>query len=446
MDTPQTSPQDSDLLRLPDFQAALGLAKATALACHQAELTPGALLAGIALAAQRGLLLAPLPEHLPAPAELLHAARASGLSAAFAPLLAPEPAPSMPLAPDLRALLASTRQGPLPALVAALYAAATDPQMQHLRGLAGRIAEGASIPPGALALAALELQRRTPNAFDASVRAHLSAHADDLDALARRHGWRLPEDPAQLHSSEALLPATEALLPATEALLPAIQAQQPSATTPQPAELFHALIAPGIREAVAWRLRQRVATHEAGHAAVSLLLRPQVRIDQVTVREHGNSLGRVTYRSDCPAWDLPQTRADLMARLCVALAGRAAQRHRYGPEQVDTGSETDLEQATEHAWRGISLCGFDDTLGPVSLRALAKHGGASSPWLQQQAQQRLQALMLDADLRCARLIDAHWPRIEALADTLAERETLNEREVLHLILPQTTPDQQEKTS
>lgn len=109
------------------------------------------------------------------------------------------------------------------------------------------------------------------------------------------------------------------------------------------------------------------------------------------------------------------------------------------------GSKTDLEQATEQAWRCISRCGFDDQVGPLSLRAIARGGGAGSPWLHELAQRRLQALMAEADLKVARLVDAHWPRIERLANALAERETLSECDVIVVALSSDQPFKLENT-
>ena len=451
------APDQPDLLRQPDFRVALGLAKAVSVACGRSELSRGAMLAGIALAAQRELLSQPLSSGVPPVSALFEAAAAEGLQPTYEQIHALEDGHTLPLDAGLRSALSAARRGSLDLLIHALLAAARtsttaargcslsrDDRFHRLVGVARRIApDGADTPlsAGVLALSALELHRRGTEGFDASLRTHLTAHTDDIEALARQRGWQLPDvleaaagNAAHRNPERESFDLTQTLLP-----FPGSEKLEDSG------DPFRALVDAGIREAVTWRLRERVATHEAGHAAVSLLLRPQVRIESVTVLPHGNSLGRTIYREDNPAFDLPLTRADLMTRLCVSLAGRAAQRRRYGEQGVDVGSETDLEQATEQAWRCISRCGFDDQIGPLSLRAIARGGGAGSSWLHELAQRRLQALMAEADLKVARLVDAHWPRIERLADALAERETLSECDVIDVVLPNDQPFQLENT-
>ena len=53
--------------------------------------------------------------------------------------------------------------------------------------------------------------------------------------------------------------------------------------------------------------------------------------------------------------------------------------------------------------------------------------------------------MAEADRRVARLVDAHWPCVERLADALAERETLSECDVIDIVLPNDQPVQLENT-
>lgn len=409
MNEEREAPDKPDLLRQPDFRVALGLAKAVSIACGRSELTCGAMLAGIALAAQRELFSRSLSYDVPLVSALFEAAAAEGLQPAYEQLQALDDGKTLPLDPGLRSALSAARRGSLGSLIHALLAAARtsavaapgrhlarDDRFHRLVGLARLIAPDGSYAPlsaGLLAMSALELHRRGAEAFDASLRTQLVAHADDIEAFARQRGWQLADAWEAAAESSAGRCHERESFDLKQTLLP-FSGSEKLEDSPDP---LSAVLEAGIREAVTWRLRERVATHEAGHAAVSLLLRPQVRIQSVTVLPHGSSLGRTVYREDSPACDLPLTRADLMARLCVSLAGRAAQRRRYGEQGVDVGSETDLEQATEQAWRCISRCGFDDQIGPLSLRAIAKGGGAASPWLHELAQRRLQALMAEAD-------------------------------------------------
>src|SRR5690606_29635665 len=77
----------------------------------------------------------------------------------------------------------------------------------------------------------------------------------------------------------------------------------------------------GISEALEHEQQKRVALHEAGHAVVSLPLRPGWRITELSFESRGNRLVRLLYRDDNPRQALADTRADLLASLAVDLAG-----------------------------------------------------------------------------------------------------------------------------
>lgn len=98
--------------------------------------------------------------------------------------------------------------------------------------------------------------------------------------------------------------------------------------------------------------KQRTATHEAGHALVGHLLNR--RIYRTTTRSSGNSAGHTEW---IPLGDdLIPTKQELLDSICMLLAGRAAEQLFETPQ---AGSESDLEQAKEIAYRMVS----DEAMG-----------------------------------------------------------------------------------
>ncbi|MBU3938046.1 AAA family ATPase, partial [bacterium] len=84
------------------------------------------------------------------------------------------------------------------------------------------------------------------------------------------------------------------------------------------------------------KLMESTAIHEAGHAVISRILMPEVRIEQITVVPRNNALGFVSYDQDADLSNL--TRQEIKNKLCVAFAGREAQLKEYGEEGFDSGA------------------------------------------------------------------------------------------------------------
>ena len=165
---------------------------------------------------------------------------------------------------------------------------------------------------------------------------------------------------------------------------------------------------------------ERTAFHEAGHAVVSWVLRPGIPVSRVLVKREKDYDGVTVYDGTAP--DIGRwRREDYLVRLCVCLAGRAAQYMKFGDDQMDAGASDDLRRATEHAWQSIAELGLDPEFGPLSLSALADRGLPASGWLFDRAQQRLEAVMREAAKRTEAILAANWPRVEILATMLIEK-------------------------
>lgn len=108
----------------------------------------------------------------------------------------------------------------------------------------------------------------------------------------------------------------------------------------------------------------RTACHEAGHALVALLLpglREQVQIASIVSDDQG-ALGFVGITNS----DRNQTRSELFDRICMVLAGRAAEAKVFGEAKVSTGagghnSQNDLAMARRLAEAALGVYGFSAT-------------------------------------------------------------------------------------
>lgn len=171
---------------------------------------------------------------------------------------------------------------------------------------------------------------------------------------------------------------------------------------------------------------QLIATayHEAGHAVVSMVLNPAVRVQQVAIVPRRDSLGFTSYDSEGagPA----MSRQHVINRMAVALAGRLAEARR-SPATAhgggsDAGAASDLHSATRLAWLAITEWGLDDQFGWTALSALPEPARQA---LGARAVERIDAWHAEARAQCAAVVADHWVSIERVANYLLEHELLD---------------------
>jgi len=109
--------------------------------------------------------------------------------------------------------------------------------------------------------------------------------------------------------------------------------------------------------------KRRVAHHEAGHALVARTLPHADPVHRVTIIPR--SIGALGATLQLPTEDrYLLTRDELRDRLCVMMAGRAAEEAVFGDSS--TGAQNDLERATETARQMVTRFGMSERLGAVT--------------------------------------------------------------------------------
>jgi cell division protease FtsH len=174
--------------------------------------------------------------------------------------------------------------------------------------------------------------------------------------------------------------------------------------------------------------RRRIAYHEGGHAIVGMLTPGADPVRKVSIIPRGQALGVTLATPDDDR--VNYTEPQLRAKLRVALGGRAAEELVFG--DVTTGAESDIQQVTRIARGMVERWGMSAKVG--FLTATPQNG--QSPLLpgSEPVSQATQEL-IDAEVRrivdeeqdaTERLLAANRDRLDALADALLERETLDE--------------------
>jgi cell division protease FtsH len=192
--------------------------------------------------------------------------------------------------------------------------------------------------------------------------------------------------------------------------------------------------------------RERIAYHEGGHAILGLVVPGADPVNRVTIVPRGQALGVTYQRPEDDRYNYPE--AYLRARIVGMLGGRAAEEIVYGTKT--TGAENDIEQATNLARAMVTRWGMSEELGMVQLAPrqnpyLGGSGGygGEKPYSEETARaidEEVSRVIDESHEEARRLLTKYRGELEALAQALLERETLDEEEILQVTgLPPAPP-------
>jgi cell division protease FtsH len=184
--------------------------------------------------------------------------------------------------------------------------------------------------------------------------------------------------------------------------------------------------------------RERIAYHEGGHAVLGLVVPGADPVHRVTIVPRGMALGVTYQRPDSDRYNYPEEY--LRARIVGMLGGRAAEEIVYGTKT--TGAQNDIEQATSLARNMVTRWGMSEKLGLVQLAPrenpylASLDGMAGSKAVSEETARTIdvevQRIITESYAEAVRLLGLHRRALEALANALLERETLDEREILEV--------------
>jgi cell division protease FtsH len=176
--------------------------------------------------------------------------------------------------------------------------------------------------------------------------------------------------------------------------------------------------------------RERTAYHESGHALVGMLTPGADPVRKVSIIPRGQALGVTLATPESDRFNY--ARDELLAKIKVALGGRAAEKVVFG--DVTTGAESDIQNLTQTARGMVGRWGMSDAIGPVAVTDGRQDGpllpGAlpASPLTQQLVDEEVRRIIEGAEANVIELLERERERLEALARALLERETLDQPE------------------
>jgi cell division protease FtsH len=197
--------------------------------------------------------------------------------------------------------------------------------------------------------------------------------------------------------------------------------------------------------------RERTAYHESGHALVGMLTPGADPVRKVSIIPRGQALGVTLATPESDRFNY--ARDELLAKIKVALGGRAAEKVVFG--DVTTGAESDIQNLTQTARGMVGRWGMSDAIGPVAVTDGRQDGpllpGAlpASPPTQQLVDEEVRRIVEGAEANVIELLERERERLEALANALLERETLDQPEAYEVAgveLPEVDVEQEAKAT
>ncbi|WP_456272808.1 ATP-dependent zinc metalloprotease FtsH [Bacillus sp. AK031] len=197
---------------------------------------------------------------------------------------------------------------------------------------------------------------------------------------------------------------------------------------------------------VSQKERKIVAFHEAGHTVIGLVLDEAEMVHKVTIVPRGQAGG---YAVMLPKEDRYfMTKPELLDKITGLLGGRVAEEVIFG--EVSTGAHNDFQRATGIARRMVTEFGMSEKLGPLQFGST--QGGQVflgrdinneqnySDAIAYEIDLEIQRFIKDCYERAKTILTEHRDKLELVANTLLDVETLDAGQIKHLMDHGKLPD------
>ncbi|MCB1106497.1 MAG: ATP-dependent zinc metalloprotease FtsH [Chlamydiia bacterium] len=184
--------------------------------------------------------------------------------------------------------------------------------------------------------------------------------------------------------------------------------------------------------------KTHTAYHESGHAIVGLSVERGDPVEKVTIIPRGLSLGATHFvpeKNRVSYW-----RKELIDRLAVLMGGRVAED--LFVEDISSGAQMDISQATKLARSMVCQWGMNTSLGPVAYDERADEGSYVMPgqttknYSEETAKQidlEVRKLLEEANAYAVKILTDNKDKVQLMTDMLIEFETLDKEDV-HAIM------------
>ncbi len=186
--------------------------------------------------------------------------------------------------------------------------------------------------------------------------------------------------------------------------------------------------------------KQLTAYHEAGHALVALNVPAADPVHKATIIPRGRALGMVMQLPEGDRYSMKLKQ--MTSRLAIMMGGRVAEELTFGEENVTSGAQSDIDQATKLARAMVTRWGYSKELGTVAYgdnqeeiflgHSVTRNQNVSEA-TSQKIDGEIRKLVEAAHAAATKILKAKGKELEALAKGLLEYETLTGEEIVNLL-------------
>ena len=173
--------------------------------------------------------------------------------------------------------------------------------------------------------------------------------------------------------------------------------------------------------------RKLIAYHESGHAVVSLFMKSQKSVKEISIISAGDAGGYTWYETTEDKNFISKT--ELLAEVVTLLGGRAAEK--IFIKDISTGASNDLKRATDIVTKMLVSYGMDDVIGPISMEGEYREHLDSSEYSFLLGK-RTKELLCESEKQATRILQKHSIFVDELAKLLLEKETVHGEELYQM--------------
>ncbi|OGF58998.1 MAG: cell division protein FtsH [Candidatus Fischerbacteria bacterium RBG_13_37_8] len=187
--------------------------------------------------------------------------------------------------------------------------------------------------------------------------------------------------------------------------------------------------------------KEIVAFHEAGHTIVAHFLPRTDPVTRVSIIPRGIHALGVTMQTPIEDRYL-MTKSELEEKLCTLLGGRSAEELIFN--EISTGAQNDLRNATELARSMIAEYGMNKKIGLISFpnaapmflrRGFYDGQGAYSEQTSYEIEEEVKAVLSELYDKATTILKEHEEMLDILANALLQKETIEKKELIELLGP-----------
>jgi len=185
------------------------------------------------------------------------------------------------------------------------------------------------------------------------------------------------------------------------------------------------------------RERRVVAYHESGHAIIAHVVKGADPLRKVSIIPRGMSGGVTLTVPERDRYLLP--RSYFVDRIAVGLGGRVAEELVFG--DISNGASDDIQTITRMARAMVTKYGMSESMGPLQIGSQEENPFLGRELTEQRdyseevaeaLDSEVQRIVLEQHDRVRNILRIHRLRLDAVAEALLARETLEEEEFVDI--------------